>query len=213
MTWRRLTDGGTDKQLARRLEPRWRPEFCIPSSRRTPEAVDAWVYDLAAGEMQLIAENPGIGIATDLSRNGRHVVLWRMQSRSSNDLVLRELTSGDASTCSRRTRGRAITSGGTFFHPDGKTIWLTSDHGRDRIGFGRVTLDDNGRRRVQSSSWRRGRTPTPSGSCCTRDGKTAALLWNASGRNELERVDLETLKRTPIARIARGDRRRFDVFA
>ena len=191
---RRLTDGGTDNNWL----GDWNhvgDRILIGSSRRTPEAVDAWVYDLAAGEMQLIAENPGIGIATDLSRNGRHVVLWRMKSRSSNDLVLRDLTSGAEHVLTPH-EGPGNNSGG-FFSPDGKTIWLTSDQGRDRIGFGRVTLDDNGTpspieflamREDADAQW----------FVLTRDGKTAALLWNASGRNELERVDLETLKRTLI---------------
>jgi dipeptidyl aminopeptidase/acylaminoacyl peptidase len=197
---RRLTDGGTDNNWL----GDWNhvgDRILIGSSRRTPETVDAWVYDLAAGEMQLIAENPGVGVAADLSRDGRHVVLWRMKSRSSNDLVLRDLASGVEHVLTPH-EGPG-NNGGGLFSPDGKTIWLTSDHRRDRVGFGRVTLAEDG-------------TPSPieflatradadaQGFALTRDGKTAALLWNVSGRSELERVDLKTLKRTPVRELPGG---------
>jgi len=190
----RLTDGGKDNNW---LED-WNhagDKLLLGSSRRTPEAIDAWLYDLAAGKMEMIAENTGIGVPVDLSRDGRYAVLWRMESRSSNDLVLRDLTAGAEHVLTPH-EGPG-NNGGGLLSPDGKTVWLRSDNGQDRIGLGRVKIAADG-------------TPGPieivaaredadaDEIALSRDGKTAALLWNVSGRDELEVVDLTSLKRTRV---------------
>jgi dipeptidyl aminopeptidase/acylaminoacyl peptidase len=170
-------------------------KLLIGSSRRTPEAVDAWLYDLTAGKMQMIAESTGIGVPADLSRDGRYAVLWRMKSRSSNDLLLRDLTSGTEHVLTPH-EGPG-NNGGGLLSPDGKTVWLRSDNERDRIGFGRVRIANDGT--PSSIEFVAAREDADVEEIAlSRDGRTAALVWNVSGRDELELVDLASLKRTPV---------------
>ena len=190
---RRLTDGGKDNNWL----GGWNDagdRLIIGSSRRQPQSVDAWFYDMRAGEMKLVAENPGVGVATDLSRDGKRAMLWRMESRSSDDLFLRDLASGEEHLLTRHDGPG--NNGGGLFSPGGNTIWLTSDQGRDRVAFGRVELDDGEPGPIEFLVARD--NADVSGFVLSRDGKVAALLWNAAGRAELELVDLATMKRRPV---------------
>jgi dipeptidyl aminopeptidase/acylaminoacyl peptidase len=192
---RRLTDGGRDNN--------WLGEWNdagdrlrIGSNRNRPEAVDAWVYDMRADALTLLAENEGIGFATGLSRDGLRAVLWREESRSSSNLFVRDLGSGREHLLTPHD-GPGNSFGGDF-SPDGRTVWLITDQGCDRVAFGRVGLEADG-------------TPGPVETVAaradadvdefdiTRDGRTAALVWNASGRNELELIDLGSLERQLVS--------------
>jgi dipeptidyl aminopeptidase/acylaminoacyl peptidase len=83
------------------------------------------------------------------------------------------------------------TSSSSSFSPDGRTIWLSSDGGRDRVAFARVRLDATGK-------------PGPVEIFAARDdaelqefaideeGTTVALAWNVAGRTELAFLDFVT---------------------
>ena len=91
---RLLTDGGEDNNWL----GDWSHDGRVltrGSSRRDPATVDAWAWNMDKEALELIAENPGIGSTADLSRDGRWAVIWRMESRSSDNLVLRDLESGE----------------------------------------------------------------------------------------------------------------------
>ena len=191
---KRITDGGKDNN--------WLGEFdqsgarlVVSSSRRDPEAVDAWYYDMQAGELKLIAQNPGIGFAQDLSRDGRRAVVWRMQSRSKETVVLLDAETGAEHDLT--PHAGAGESGNAQFSRDGRIVWLTTNLNRDRVAFGRVRLDKNGEPGPVKVLIDR---PDADASqlVVSHDGRTAALLWNASGRNELELVDLRTMRRRKV---------------
>jgi dipeptidyl aminopeptidase/acylaminoacyl peptidase len=194
---RRLTDGGKDNNWLGGWSDAG-DRLRIASSRRRPEAVDAWVYDMTVDELTLIAENPGIGYATGLSRDGLRAALWRMESRSSSNVIVRDLRSGEEHVLTPH-EGPG-NSGGGVFSPDGRTIWLTTDQGRDRVAFGRVELGVDGTPAAIEVLAARDDADA-GGFAVTRDGKTAALLWNASGRNELELIDLGNMKRRPVTEL------------
>ncbi len=166
----------------------------LSSSRRSPAAMDSWVYDPAAGEMRLIAENPGIGGLTDLSRDGRQAGIWRMASRSSNNLYVRDLASGVEQLLTPHEGPGSF--GGGVFSPDGSTVYLSSNLDRDLIAFGRVRLDEDGAPGPIEILAARDDAELQS-MLLTEDGKTAALIWNAAGRSELEFLDLASGERTP----------------
>ncbi len=194
---RRLTDGGKDNNWLGDWTHDGR-RLLIASSRRDPKTVDAWYYDIAASKLVLVAENPGIGVTADLSRDGRRAVIWRMQSRSSTDLVLRDLEANKETVLTPH-EGPGESDGG-LFSPSGRTVWLTTNVGRDRTAFGRIRLDAQGQ-------------PGPIKTLLARDdaeaggfvldhkGRTAALVWNVAGRNELELVNLRTMARRRVKRL------------
>lgn len=175
------------------------------ASNRRGVGMDAYLYDLAAGDLRLVAENTGIGILTDVSRDGRRAVLFRLQSRGSNDLYLLDLE--------RRTEilltpheGPGTFSGGRF-GPDGDVVYLGSNKDRDKIAFARVRIDGRGRPGpIEVLAARE--DAELAGFDLTEDGRTAALVWNADGRSELAFVDLAsgrlTQGPTPPAEVIGG---------
>ena len=156
--------------------------------------MDSWIYEPAAGEMRLIAENPGIGGLTDLSRDGHRAGIWRMASRSSNNLYVRDLDSGVEHLLTPHEGPGSF--GGGIFSPDGSTVYLSSNLDRDLIAFGRVRLDDGGAPGPIEILAARDDAELQS-MLLTDDGATAALIWNAAGRSELEFVDLASGERSP----------------
>ncbi len=189
---RRITAGGTTGNWL----GDWSPDgtrLALSSNQADPATMNAYLYDVRAGELQLAAENPGIGSITDISADGSHVVLTRMVSRGNNNLYLRKLATGEEQLLTPH-EGPGSFGGGTF-SPDGATVYLSSNAGRDRIAFARVQLE--------------GEAPGPIEVLVERDdaelqsfeiapdGQLAALLWNVAGRSELELVALPSLERIP----------------
>jgi Tol biopolymer transport system component len=123
---KRITEGGKENN---RLSG-WSGRLVrYSSNRRTPEALDAYVYDCVAGETRRIAANPGIGTLTDISRDGRRALVSRLVSRGDNDLVLIDLATGKEELLTPHEPPG--TFGGGRFSPDGATVYFTSNKDRD----------------------------------------------------------------------------------
>jgi len=189
---RRLTDGGKENNW---LGP-WTHDghsLMLASNRRDPAAMDAYLVNIDSGELHLVAENEGMGRLTDVSRNGRSGILYRMQNRSDDNLFLIDLTTGKSTLLTPHEGPGSFEVG--KFAPDGRTIYLSSNKGRELIAFARVQLSQDGE-------------PGPieiiaehddaelSGFGISDDGTAAVLLWNMAGRNELAFFDLTTLHLT-----------------
>ncbi|MFQ5701618.1 MAG: S9 family peptidase [Acidobacteriota bacterium] len=187
---RRLTDGGRENNWL----GEWNHEgtsLTISSNRAGPRSMDAYIYDMRDRDLDLKVKNPGIGSLTEISRDGRRAVVWRMKSRSDTNLYLVDLDSGEEKLLTPHDPPGNF-SGGRF-SPDGDIVYLSSDEGHDHIGFARVRIGADG-------------SPGPVETIATHeeaelqefaispDGRTAALAWNDAGRSLLEFQDLETLK-------------------
>src|SRR5262245_37171123 len=190
---RRLTHGGKETN---RLG-RWTHDgtaMMLASNRRAATTMDAYLVEAATGRFSLTAETRGVGGLTDVSRDGRRAVLNRQASRGDEDLFLLELPRG------REVRLTPHEGPGSFpngrFAPDGRTIYLSSNAGRDLAAFARIALGDDGK-------------PGPIEVLAAREdaelaefaidegGATAALIWNVAGRDELAFLDLATARSTP----------------
>src|SRR5262245_13836352 len=82
---RRLTEGGKENNWL----GTWTPDskaVAISSSRRTADAMDCWLIDVAGGAMTLLAQNSGIGTVSDISRDGKYALIERLKSRGDNDI-------------------------------------------------------------------------------------------------------------------------------
>ncbi|HET6313755.1 MAG TPA: S9 family peptidase [Chloroflexia bacterium] len=189
----RLTEGG---QVNNWLE-RWTHDgkwLTVASNRRTPDTMDAYLLDPRSGEWRFVADTGGIGQLTDVSRNGRHAVLYRMKNRGDDDLYLVDLESG------RETLLTAHTGPGSFDHgrfsPDGNTVYMSSNKDRERRAFARVSIGEDGR--AGEIELLAGRDDAELEYLeVSEDGATAALVWNAGGRSELAFFDLRSLQETP----------------
>jgi len=185
---RRLTDGGKEHN---RLGG-WTHDgaaLMVASNRRGPAAIDAYRLDVAPGAMRLVARNDGIGRLTDISRDGRRAVLYRMASRGDDNLFLLDLEQGSETLLTPHEGPGSFED--AFFSPDGRRVYLSSNRDRDTVALATVELAADGR-------------PGPLVTVAARDdaeleafalnddGATAALLWNVAGRGELSFLDLAT---------------------
>lgn len=190
---RRLTDGG--------MENNWLGDWTrdsrqlmISSNRRTSDAMDAYLYDLENNQLRLVVENQGIGYFTDVSRDGRWAVLYRMVNRSDNNLYLVNLDDGQETLLTPH-EGPGTFDGGRF-SPDGRTIYLSSNRDREMIAFCSISIDQHGTPGEINLLATRDDAELE-GFEITEDGSTAVLLWNIAGYNQLDFFDTATLEVTP----------------
>lgn len=182
---RRLTDGGKDNNSF----DTWSEDgktIVIDSNRRDPAARDTYAIDLASGELRLVAHNPGIGAVTSLTRDAQRGLLFRLRSRSDNNLYLLDLKSGKDTLITPHDPPGNFNGEITLA---GDTVYLTTNKDRDLEAFGRVRLNANG-------------TPGPievlaerkdaelDGFALNKQATMAALFWNVGGRTELALFDL-----------------------
>jgi dipeptidyl aminopeptidase/acylaminoacyl peptidase len=193
MEVRRLTPGGTEGNWLGSWS-RDGAKLALASNRENPASMDAYLFDVRSGETTLAAKNPGIGGITDLAADGTTAVLFRMESRSSDNLFLRNLETGEEQLLTEH-EGPGSFDGGVF-SPDGSIIYLSSNLSSDRTVFARIKISSDGTAgAIQDIATR---TDAELGSFAVADdGSLAALLWNAGGKSLLEFVDLATLEHNP----------------
>ncbi|MEP6994895.1 MAG: S9 family peptidase [Acidobacteriota bacterium] len=186
---KRLTDGGKETN---QLGP-WSRDgklLVLGSNRRSADAVDSYVYDVASGSSRLVTQNRGIGAFEDLTADKKFALLNRLVNRGSNDLYLVEVATG------KETLLTPHTGPGNFegkFAKDGRAIYLGTDTGRDLPAFARQELSAAGV--PGKTTILAERSDAELGTFeLNDDGATAALLWNVGGKIDLELFDLRTGK-------------------
>ncbi|GGL62587.1 peptidase S9 [Streptomyces fumigatiscleroticus] len=135
----------------------------------------------------LLAREPGAAAlrVCDLSRDGRFALLRRGPRGRREAVVVR--TRDPVVTCAVPVADGDPWIGG--FSPDGRTLWLRSDAGREYAALVAVRLTARGRRA--------GLTVAAQRPGCglellalDRDGRGAVLAWNVRGVSELDLVEL-----------------------
>lgn len=169
----------------------------MASNMRTPEAMDAYLVDVATGRQTLVARNTGIGTLSGTSRDASRAILNRLVSRGSNDLYLLDL---------RHRREILLTpheGPGSFegrLTPDGRVVYLLFNKDRDLAAFGRIELATDGAPGPITTLAERPDAELD-GFELNHAGTQAVLVWNAGGRTEAEFIDLRTGQRGPALRL------------
>lgn len=190
---RRLTPGGTETNRLGRFTLDGRA-LMMGSNARTGKVIDAYLLDVAEGQARGQTRAPGLNSYADVSADGRWAVLSRVVGRGDNNLYLVEVASG-AETLLTPHEGSGAFAGGVFAR-DGRTLYLSSNKGRDLSEFARIRLDDAGRPGAIESLAARPDAELQ-GFAIDRATTTAALLWNVGGRSELSFVDLASGRVAP----------------
>jgi dipeptidyl aminopeptidase/acylaminoacyl peptidase len=190
---RRLTEGGkVNNNLAG-----WSPDgklLLLGSNRADAGSLDSYVYDLKLGRLKLASVNKGVGTLSETSHEGRWGLVSRVQSRSDSNVYLVGLKARvDELLTPHEGPGNFA---GIGFSADGTTAYLLADKERDRVALARVKLDAAGKPGPLETIAGRDDADLADARI-TRDGKTAALLWNVAGKSELAFLDLATLQATP----------------
>ncbi len=192
---RRLTPGGKDNNALHGWT-RDGTRLRVDTNKDHPAARDAALLDVASGTWHILTSDRGINTPTDV-RRARAVVV-RTVGRGDTNLVAIDLATG-AETLLTPHDGKAENEWGEM-SPDGTTVHVISNVGRDREAFATVTLAADG-------------APSPIRYVATRedavadaavlspDGRIAALSWNAGGRNEIAWLDTATGRSRPGPRL------------
>jgi len=186
---RRLTEGGKENN---RLGV-WTHDgkaLTLGSNRRSGAAIDAYLYDLATGDMRLVTENRGVGGFSDVTRDKKYALLNRVVSRGDNNLYLVEIATGKETLLTPH-EGPGSFSGA--FSLDGRGVYLASNKDRDKRAFARLRLSENGKPGPIEVLTSRENAELD-GFEINEQGTLAALLWNVAGRSELELFDLTAAK-------------------
>jgi len=169
-------------------------KLIISSNQRRADAMDAYLFDLESMQLNLITENQGIGSFLDISHDEKYATLYRMVSRSNDNLYLVDLENGEETLLTPH-EGPGNFDGGRF-SPDGKNIYLSSNKDRDLVAFCRIGIGEDGIPGEIEVLIARDNAELE-GFDIARDGKTAVLLWNIAGFNEIDFVDLTTYEVIP----------------
>src|SRR5262245_64951700 len=186
---KRLTDGGKETNG---LGP-WSRDGSLlvtTSNRRSGSAIDPYLYDVAAGTSKMVLQNKGIGDFDDLSRDKQRGLLNRLVSRGDNNLYVVDLATG------RETLITPHSGPGSFdgaFALDGRSVYLSTNAGRDMDAFARLDLSPDG---APGKTTILAERPDAELQGFTLDdaGTTAALVWNVAGKSDLELFDLKAEK-------------------
>lgn len=176
---RRLTDG----TKANTWLATWTPDskaVLVSSNRRDGASMDTWRLGID-GTWTLIAENPGIGTVSDVSADGRHVLLSRLRSRGDNDAY--RVGAGDRSEVLLTKHTPPATVVGAEFGRNVDEIFVGGNLERDLHAFGRVDIRDG---RAGGFEVLAERPDAELAQFLINDQKTLVVLnWNVAGRNEL----------------------------
>ncbi len=154
------------------------------SSEPTPRTLSAYLVDPdgAAAPVLLVSEREAATLRVcDVSRDGRLALVRRGPRARREALVVRVRDL-------RVTCAVPVADGDPWigaFAPDGRTLWLRSDHEREHAALYAVALDRRGRRldlRVAAQRDGSGLELL----ALDRDGRGAVLSWNVRGVSELE---------------------------
>jgi dipeptidyl aminopeptidase/acylaminoacyl peptidase len=189
---RRLTAGGKENNSF----GRWTDDgtaLTLASNERDPASFDAYVVDVKSGRKTLVAKIGGVGGLSEVTRDGRRSVLSKTRSRGDNDLFVVDLVNKTEVLLTQHTPPAQFSGAITL---DGKAVYLGSNNDRDRVAFGRIPIGAGGKPGAFAVIAERAGADLDD-FALSRDGTTAAILWNAGGKDELAFVDLATGASTP----------------
>lgn len=190
---RRLTEGGKENNFLGDWTRDGKYIF-FNSNRRDPASTDAYLFDVAGGQMRMVSETRGIGGIEDVSRDGRRAVLNRMLNRGDNNLYLIDLTTGEEALLTPHEGPGSFN--GAQFAPDGRAVYFASNKDRDSLALARVGIDDNGRPGAIDIVAARDDGEL-TGGLMSDDGAVMVLIWNIAGRSDLAFYDVKNNRLTP----------------
>ncbi|MFE5830925.1 S9 family peptidase [Streptomyces sp. NPDC056508] len=160
---------------------------------RVPDRLTAYLVDPSGiGSPVLLAAESGAATlrVCDVSQDGRFALVRRGPRGRREAVVVR---TADLATGSVLRVGDGDPWIGRF-SPDGRTLWLRSDHERQFAALLAAALDEDGRRLGLSVVAERGDSDLEL-LAFAEDGRTAVLAWNVRGATELETLSLSTAAR------------------
>ena len=153
-------------------------------NRRHPAYFDVYVRDIDGSNERCAYQQDGSNFVSDWSRDGRFMIVFRMNGSMDSDLFLLDLETEEAR---QLTPHEEITVyNGAQFTPDGKSIYLRTDQGSEFLRLARMSLDT---REIEFL------TPDDADietAILSPDGTWIAMIRNEQGYSRLVARSLET---------------------
>ncbi|WP_052631997.1 S9 family peptidase [Pseudoxanthomonas suwonensis] len=166
--------------------------YVFGSNVRDAASMDVWIWDPQTGKARNTIQMEGLGSALDII--GDQALVTRLVTRGNSNLWLDDLATGK-STLLTPHEGSASVDG--LFGADASTVYLNHNLGLDRTVFARLAIGADGKPSAPQTLASRDDGELQ-GFALSDDKQTALLVWNIAGRNELERIDLRSGRRTPL---------------
>lgn len=196
---RRLTPGGKENSALYG----WTRDglrLMADSNKDNPAARDPALINVGTGAWTTLASNKGLNSLADV--RGNRAVVGRLLGRGDVNGYLIDLPTG-AETLLTPHQGKAETRWGEL-SPDGRTVYVASNVGRDRQAFGTIAIGADSRPSPIRYFAARDDAVAES-AVLSDDGRIAALFWNVGGRSELAWLD------TATGRVRPGPKLPFDL--
>jgi dipeptidyl aminopeptidase/acylaminoacyl peptidase len=161
--------------------------YVFSSNRDHPDRMQLYLAKVG-GEIRLLSPNPGVARVSSVSADGRYAIVEQTEYRGDNNVHRLDLASGIETVLTPHQPPASFLYG--HLSPDNGTLYLCTDADRDLMAFGRISIAPDGepgpfeivRARDDAEA---------EGLEVTRDGKLAAVRWNASGKSEVSLIELE----------------------
>ena len=196
---KRLTPGGKENSAIYGWTRDGR-RLMADSNKDNPAARDPALIDVATGAWTMLASNRGLNSLADV--RGDRAVIGRLFGRGDVNGYLVDLKAG-TETLLTAHQGKAETDWGEL-SPDGRTVYVISNVGRDRQAFGTIAIGVDGHPSPIRYFAERADAVAES-AVLSDDGRIAALVWNVGGRSELAWLD------TATGRVRPGPKLPFDI--
>ena len=187
---KRLTAGGKENNWLQGWSRDGR-HILAGTNQNFPAGMDAVLIDPDGGTMRTLVGARSMNQLADVA--GNRAIVSRLVGRGDNNMHLVDLASG-ADTLLTPHEGKAQGGWGEL-SPDGRTLYLLANLGRDREAFGTIDLSTATPGPIRYFAARDDAVADEA--ALSRDGRLAALVWNAGGRSELEFYDTASGVRRP----------------
>lgn len=148
------------------------------------DSMDSFRICVETGSTEKLAKNSGTGLIEDVTADGARVLVKRIVYRGDNNVHLLDLLGNQARCLTPHDPPASFEN--ARFSADGREVYLASNRDRDLAGLCRLTLGEDEDWRVLQA---RADAELVEFALCP-SGKTAAIVWNIAGRQELELINL-----------------------
>jgi dipeptidyl aminopeptidase/acylaminoacyl peptidase len=153
-------------------------------NRRHPAFFDVYLRDIDGSNERCVYEQDGSNFVSDWSRDGRFMIIYRMNGSMNSDLFLLDVESGEATHLTPH-EGIAVYNGAQFT-PDGRSIYLRTDQSSEFLRLAHMDLHSRELAFL---------TPDDQDietALLSPDGTHLAMVRNESGYGRLVVLSLET---------------------
>ena len=167
--------------------------FFVATNERDQRYFDLYEYQVAGYARTMLFKNEGGFFPGAVSPDRRYLALDKAITTNDGDVYLHDRTTGETRNLTQHT-GQVANSSGDF-SVDGKSLYLTTDAGREFAYLLRHDLATGKRDTVARPEW------DVMGAGISRGGKYLTVSVNNDARTELQVYELPSMRRVPLPEV------------